>query len=284
MAEFIYKNARGDQLNLTDNEFFWLTHIDGQTMAAAELSSVTNGLIDGDIINNARLQPRTIITDFTIKNTVTVETAKRRILEIIKPKQTGSLIWTQEGRTLEIMATVEGIDMPRWEEKTVMQITFHCSTGTWQDVEDAVQKISDIINLHYFTDDAKDMLYLPESGLPFGYYDIARTRTFNNTGDVAVGFICEVVAMQEVNNPSLYNEAGQFMKINTTLAENDVLRIDTIRGEKSITKNGVNIINSLAGGSTWLQIETGYNTFTIASDDEGLNRMYFLIKYKQRYV
>ena len=284
MAQFIYQNANNEQIDLSNNEYFWLTNVDGQTRAGAEIASVSNGLIDGDIVNNIKLQPRTIILDLTIKKSKNVEMAKRSILSIIKPKQKGYLLWTQDDRHVQIEAYIEAIDMPRWTNGVVMQVTLHCSQPYWEDVQDVLQEISDIIDLHYFTRSETDMLYFPVDGLPMGYYNMARTKKVSNYGDVAVGFVCEIIAYGEVINPELINERGEFMKVNTTLAANDVLRIETTRGKKSISKNGVNIIHALAAGSTWLKIEHGHNEFTIGSDDESINNMYYQITYKQRYV
>lgn len=284
MAEFSFINSRGDILDLSDNGMFWLTNIDGQTRAVSEISSMSNGFMDGDIVNNIKAAPRTIILDLTIKNEVSVELAKRSILQVIKPKQTGILKWNQEGRELQIEAHVESIEMPRWQQGIILQITLHCAQPFWEDVNNVQMEISDIIDTHYFTENKNDMLYFPEAGISFGYYDLARTRNIENLGDVAVGFVCEVIAYGEVINPVLLNSNGDFMRVNTTLSANDVLRIDTTRGKKSISKNGENIINLLDAGSKWLQLETGYNELTIDSADGAVNNMYFLITYKQRYV
>lgn len=284
----IYQSKWGGTLNLTDNPYFYLTNVDGMTAATESLSSVVIGGVDGDIVNNAQAQPRGIIMDFRIKSGVNVEDAKRAILEIIKLKQKGTLLWTQNGRTLTIQGIVAAVVMPRFNNAVTMQVTLHCEQPFWEDLNEIITEINEIKNLHYFTDDPHDMLYFPEEGIPFGVYDPARTQTFYNAGDVAVGVIIEILAYKTVTNPILYFADGFFgvgyAEKPLVMSAGDVLRIDTKVGEKSVTLNDVNVFNYIKPRSTWLELEAGENEITINSDDTEIDNMVFNLFYKQRYV
>ena len=306
MLKLDFISARGDILPLSFNEYFSLTHIDGHTAASTSITSAVIGGVDGDTVNNVQADPRTIIIDLLIKSGIDVEKAKREILKIIKLKQNGSLLWTQNEKTVVISGIVEAIEMPRWTNAVVMQITLHCEHPFWEDFDDVVQQINEAISLHYFTNDPADMLYFPEDGIPFGEYDTIRAKTFYNAGDVPVGLEITLLAHDTVTNPIIYDQNGNYFGIgyeevyeNTDADGNqtsaaiynpfimqagDNVVITTHKGNKTVKHNGVNILDKVKPHSTWLQLETGDNGFSIDSDDENIDNMSFSITYKQRYI
>lgn len=304
MFELNFVSARGDILPLTKNTLFYLTNVSGQTNASATLASAIIGGIDGDIVNNAQATPRTIILDLHFKSGVNIEDAKRTILKIIKLKQRGGLIWTQNGRTVQIFGVVYEINMPRWTNSTVMQISLHCEQPYWEDVDEVIKQISEARSLHYFTDNPVNMLYFPENGLPLGEYDTIRTKSFHNNGDVSVGLEISILAHDTVTNPIIYDQHGNYFGVGyeyesgsggadigaawvsnpLIMKAGDNIIITTHKGQKNVTLNGVNIYDKIKPNSTWLQLDTGDNTFSINSDDESINNMSFSLTYKQRYV
>lgn len=304
MFELNFISARGDVLPLVNNPLFHLRHVDGMTTGDTSLSSVVIGGVDGDTVNNVQGMPRTLIIDLQPRSGVNVEEAKREILRIVKYKQRGGLIWTLNGRTITIAGIVEQIDMPRFTETVILQITLHCEQPFWEDIDDVIQQISDVINLHYFTNDPAGMLYFPDDGIALGEYDTIRTKSFHNDGDVAVGLEINILAHDTVTNPIIYDQYGNYFGlgyelesdsggagIGTALVSNplvmnagDNIVITTFKGNKTVTLNGVNIFDKIKPGSTWLQLETGDNLFSINSDDTSISNMSFSLIYKQRYI
>lgn len=279
--EFI--NAKGDIMLLTENPNFELANVDGITTASVDISSSTVATIDGDFVNNMRTMPRGIVFDLAIEG-ADVETKKRYVLKYVKPKQKARLRMTQDYRETIIEGVVEAIDMPRFTKSTVMQITLYCSQPYWEDAEYIVQEISEIIDLHYFTDYQNDMLYFPEDGIVMGEYDANRTKVFFNDGDVEIGMVIDIIALGAVKNPVLYKSDGKYLGVNIEMASGDEVVITTVKGQKTIYLNGQNIIDKIRAGSTWLQMDVGENEFTIDSEDGTERNMYFTLSYKQRYV
>ena len=287
----VYKSARGEVLPLTENNFFWLVGVDGQTGVASSIYASTIGGVDGDAVNNVQAMPRTLVFYLRIKSGVNVEEEKRHILRIIKPKQRGSVEWTQESRTVSISGYVEEISMPRWEIGVVMTISIHCDQPFWEDVDYTVQHINEYIDLHYFTDSRTDMLYFEDSGIAFGEYDTTRTKTFRNSGDVAIGMEISIVALDTVTNPIIYDENGDFFgcgygdgEKQIVMKAGDNIVITTHRGGKTVKLNGESIVTKIKPRSKWLQLAASENTFTVNSDDESFSNMTFSISYKQRDV
>lgn len=291
---FVFENSRGEMLDLWHNPLFYLVDQAGQTSANAEISALTIGDIDGDLITNIKTQPRTITLNLIINPSVDVEEAKRSILQVVKLKQYGMIIWTQSNRTLKISGIVESIEMPRWTNGVAMQISLHCTMPFWEDANETVQQINEAIALHYFTaqdDTSSDMLFFPEDeGIALGELDTQRTRTFYNDGDVAVGMIIEIVAFDVVTNPIIYDAEGNFFGVGygtkeVVLQSGDVIRINTNRGELAVIKNNrISLMNYVVPRSTWLQLHTGLNTFRIDSSDDSTDNMSFSLIYKKRYI
>lgn len=291
MATFKFVSARGEEISLSANKDFFLTHIDGQTTASASLSSNVIGGVDGDTVNNAQADARPFIFDLRFKQGVDVEDAKRRLLRVIKLKQIGTVVWEQNGRTVEISGIVEKIDMPRWAKGIVMQVEMHCEQPFWEDIKDVVERISEAVDLHFFTDYSADMLYFTEEGMAFGEYDTTRAKNFYNEGDVSVGLEIDIVALSTVTNPIIYDMNNNFFGVGYGAEEKrivmnsgDKIVITTHRGNKRVTLNGVSIFDKIKPNSTWLQLATGDNRFAINSDDEDLENMTFSLIYKQRYI
>lgn len=286
-----YISARGDRLPLIGNELFDLVHVDGMTTAATAIASSTIGGADGDIVNNVQATARPLVFDLRIKNGVSVETAKRAVLQVVKIKQQGALEWEQGDRIVTISGTVESVDMPRWTNAVTLQITLYCSQPFWEDVDFVVRQISEAVDLHWFTDSATGMLYFPAEGIALGEYDTIRTKHFRNSGDVAVGLEISIVAFDTVTNPIIYDGNGNFFGVGygdgakrVQLAAGDNVVITTHKGGKDIKLNGRSILAKMRPQSTWLQLEAGDNLFTINSDDESVTNMSFALTYKQRYI
>lgn len=277
-----YISPSGSVLPLTGNTRFKLSNVDGLTSANVDLSSSTVAGMDGDFVNSKRAIPRSVVLDFSIENDV--ENVRRYILRYIKPKQTAVLRMTQGDRVVRLTGIVESIEMPRFTNLAVMQVTIYCSQPFWEDEETTREDISEEIDLHYFTDYPDDMLYFPEEGIPFGEYDVNRTKAFDNQGDVDVGMRILIIALGTVINPVVTNSFGESIGINRTFNAGDEVVISTEKGNKTITLNGKNIIADIREKSTWLQLRTGEDELTINSEDGTEANMYFTIVYKQRYV
>ena len=282
-TRLVYVGANGNTIDLFRNDYFIVTNVDGLTGVSSSVSASTNPNMDGDKVTNIQTQPRGIVFDLHIRHGVDVETAKRYILRTIKPKQKGTLRMTQGERNLQIEGIVESIAMPRFSDSVMMQISFYCSQPYWKDIENVVVELSRAIDLHYFPLDVGG-LALPAEGVPFGAYDINMTQTYTNDGDTDCGVTITIIALGEVINPTIYKADGSYIGINDTMAAGDEIVINTERGYKSITKNGANILSKIKGGSTFLQLETGDNQFTIDSDDDTENNVYFVLSFKRRFV
>lgn len=280
---FEFVSAKGASMPLLNNQYFTLTEIDGFTTVWSTLSSVVVPFVDGDTVTNVQATPRSVVLYLRLRESAGIETAKRYVLQYVKPKLTGKIHLEQDGRNVELDGIVEAIDLPRFELGCTMAITMHCSMPYWQDVDYAVAEISEIINLHYFPIPQNGLAF-PADGIPFGVYDDDLTQTVQNRGDVEAGMIIQIIATGTVVNPRIIDsETGEYIGVNDTLQGNDEITICTLKGQKSISKNGANVIDKILEGSTFMQIPTGDTEYTIGADS-GIDNLYFTLSFKQRYI
>lgn len=284
MRKLTISSNRGGLIDLLNNEYFLLSDFDGQTTNDNDISITTTAGYDGGIVNSAQAQPRAMSLELLVKSGVNVELAKRHITQVIKPYELITFTLEQENRTTIIQGTVEKISMPRYKQGVAFTVDFLCAQPFWEDIEALQTVISDVIGLHYFTEDTDEVLCFPEEGIAFGVYNFDRQKTVINEGDVSIGMEIEIIAVEDVTNPIIYAEDGTFIGVNTSMKANDKIVISTHKRRKTIYKNGVNILDTIMSGSTWLQLHTGLNVFNFNSDDVNTDNCYFQIIYKQRYV
>ena len=278
-----YIGANGGLLDLLNNPYFHLIEVDGMTGIASDIAAATTPGMDGDRVNSVRAQPRPIVLSFKIKDSANVEEAKRYILRVIKHKQNGRLVLHQDGRDVEIAGVVEEISMPRFEQGVTMQVSLYCSAPYWQDVEDVVIEISRVLDAHYFPIEIGGLAF-PVDGVVMGVYDTNMTRTYTNDGDAECGMVITIIALNDVVNPRIYKADGSFIGVVDNMVTGDEIVINTNRGEKGISKNGVNALNKIMPGSKFIQLETGDNELTVDSDGDTEGNVYFLLTFKRRFI
>ncbi len=92
-----------------------------------------------------------------------------------------------------------------------------------------------------------------------------------------------MVATGAVTNPKIYDQNGAVIGVSDSMQVGDKIVINTYKGQKTITKNGVSIFNKIMDGSTFIRMETGTNVFSIDAD-AGAHYMYFYVSFKRRFV
>lgn len=275
-----FLTAKGEEMPLVDNDYFTLTDFDAMTQSDVSISSNSMADMDGDIINSQQITPRTVTLTLRIKSGVNPEEAKRYITNFVKPKQTGILRLNYRDRDTTLTGVVQSLTMPRFENGVAMQFSLYCSQPLWEDVQALYAYITDVISLHHWAITPKEV---PD--IVMGEILDARTNSITNTGDVAVGMTMTIVARggTVVNPRIMRGNSYDFFEVDITMNEGEELVICTIKGSKSVTLNGENVIDKVVRGSTWLQLEVGRNDIIITDEYEGVNMQFSLVA-RERYV
>lgn len=292
MIELEFLNAKDVSMNAIYNSYMTLTAVDQLHGVDNEFSTTTSPYFDGDYVNHTRTNPRTITLTYSLKTPI--EDSLNYFNSIVKSKQKATLIETKEdGTQIKIEGIVTVPPYTRWSDSCAVQIQMYCSKPYWKDVQTIVEDLSNVINLHYFPYDSEEKLLandgglaFPESGVPFGLIDADATKGFTNNGTKEVGMIIEIVAFDKVTNPRISkvnSQDNEFIGVNMVMDAGDYIRINTNKGEKSVTNKDGEIYNEVVySGNDWLQLDTGYNELSITSD-EGTGNMYFTIYFNQEW-
>ena len=287
--ELIFVNASGQRLDLLRNRNkFVLIAAEGLHGVETDFTETESPYTDGSIVDTARALPRGIALKFQL--TGDVAAGLDLFHGVVKSKQLGRLIKTEGERETKIEGRVTIPPYSRLSRAVTVELQMYCGQPYWEDVQELVGTISEIIDLLYFPEEGRGF---PVAGVPFGELNIEKTQTITNDGDTSVGLTIVINALGAVKNPRIScssgSQNGWYMKLNTTLNDGDEVIISTHKRNKFITingsenKEGAPILSALEYvGADWLQLETGSNTFNILSETNGA-QMYFNIYYSRRW-
>ena len=122
-------------------------------------------------------------------------------------------------------------------------------------------------------------LTIIDTGLVGGVVTSGNAITFTVLGDDEPGFLLTLTASGAVVNPKVTNADGDYIKAIKTMADGDVITIDT--GVKPFVRfNGAWC--SRDKDSTFFELDIGANTLTISADS-GVDNLTKTVEYQERY-
>ena len=288
-------NKNGDTLDLLNSRnYFILYKADAMHGVDTDINESETPYIDGTQIQSVKAMPRSIELGFKIVGDV--QTAINYFTSYVKSKQ---FVTLEEINDDERDIVIKGVatipPYTRMLQACEINLTVYCGQPYWEDAVQIVNTLSMYLDLLYFPVGGQ---YFTPTGRPFGAIDTEVTKTFTNESDTSVGMLIDIVALGSIVNPRIGCESGDqvgwYLQLNLTLNQNDIVEINTVRGNKyitingSATYNGQPILNYLEfNGNDWLQLETGNNTFNATAIIDGTRQpaqnVYFNITYKGRY-
>jgi hypothetical protein len=255
-----------------------------------EIAESETPYTDGTTAESVKALPRGIELTFTLRGNI--QSSIDYFTSIVKSKQYVTLREVNGERDITIKGIATIPPYSRMLRTCKLTLTVYCPQPYWEDVAYFVETISEAIDLLNFPTEGQ---YFTITGRPFGLIDTNLTKSFTNKSDTAVGMLISILAMGEVINPRISCSTGEqngwYMQLNLTLQGDDELEINTVKGNKYITINGLDtyhgepILNYLEWqGEEWLQIETGENTFSVTTEGGETNsNVHFSLVYKGRY-
>lgn len=283
----INKNNQILDLLNTRNKFI-LTKADALHGIETEIGESESPYTDGVEIDTVKALPRGI--ELVLKLRGNVKESIDYITSIVKSKQFVTLREIDGERDITIKGVVTIPPYTRMLRSCEISISIYCGQPYWEDLNYIVGVISEKIDLLCFPQEGQ---YFPVSGRPFGVIKNDLITTLVNESDVAVGMVISLLALGEVTNPRISCSTGEqngwYMQLNLTLQPNDLVEISTVKNNKYITINGLElyngdpILNHLEfKGNDWLQLEQGSNTFNVTAST-GESSIYVNLIYKGRY-
>lgn len=258
-------NTALDQEIVFDNIDFCLNKKD-LGVSKAEHSTYQGYREIGESLTNSSLGSREIsLTGFVFADNQAAMTAKKRLLaQITNPLQEIAFVlgdYQIKGRAQETVKFASN-----WEENNEFlakfQLDILCVNPCWTTLDahqyDMVKTLGKLIFPSY----------IPPEGFIFGETVRETIIEVNNIGDVSTGFELEFRAYGgAVSVPQLWNEnTDEYMLLNITLQDGDVLKINTQYGQKGVWLNGTSRLNVWDWGGSFLQLAVGNNRFWYDAD------------------
>jgi hypothetical protein len=267
MQRIIYTNAQGQSVELKSSAPFLLQSIDGLGDVDADIQTQKAPFQDGSTYIDSVLQERAISLEIVILADKSTLLEKRQYLaSVFNPKLGKGVLRYENGETIrEIEAVPDGVPaFPSGRENrgpTFQKVLVNllCPNPFWKSPEIT-----------------EEPTFEPLFQFPFeGVFEIGiqrDKRIIVNDGDAPAPLYIEFFG--PAVNPIIINRTtGEFIKVNQTLQEGEVMKIDTTPGRKSVyfvQPDGTerNVFNWIDLNSSFFQLVVGENEIEYSADSD----------------
>lgn len=249
-------NSRNQTLQLNANEAnYQITEITGLSAPPATVNTTPIYGMAGGVFNSAHVENRNIVINMKINGN-----AEQNRLNLYKYFPTGEqvrFLYSLESlKNLYIDGYVDKMECAAFTKKMVAQISIICPYPYFQDSSASTAS----------------SLNTADNSVIIGA---------NSTADCGLTF--RVYIIDTLSTLRINQDNGDFLELgNISLQSGDVVRINTIEGQKNVVlvrdNTESSLIGSIADGSTFLKIAPGGSKFTCTSNDA-----YFNVTYKNAY-
>lgn len=258
--KLIIENKYNEKLELTNNSNYAVTDISGLNPAPANINVSKLAMSDGSILNSTSVKERNIvITIYIMKE---IEKNRIALYKFFRPKQYVKLYYSNDTRDVFIEGYIETFEGTLFTKSEKFQISIICPSPFFSSVNETSTILTNVDSEFSFP------FSIPNEGVVFSNLNDFNIGTIINSGDTEAGMIIDLYSTGDVISPIIYNNVThEFLGLNYVIKAGNTVRIVTKRGQKSITLltygSTRNLINYITKNSTWLQLETGSNVFTV---------------------
>ena len=280
MPVFSVENEYNNKLELTHNEKKWqVISVTGLSSPAAVISTSVIPTFDGERFNSSRLSARNIVITLVINGDA--EANRATLNKVVLPKRYIKFYYENNSHKYYIDGYVESFEYDLFENKIAGQISIICVDPFFKDEEQTAEILTGIINLFEFP------FAIPEEGIAISEITEDKNAEITNMGTDQTGLEIVIDAINPVVNPYIENiTTGEILKLNTIMQKNDIIKINTNRGSKTIKlyrgDQVINLINSMTNDSKWMVLTPGTNGL-IYGADAGVDNMTVKISFRNLY-
>lgn len=273
------ETEKGEKLNFQTNPYYDILKIDGLQPPATALNFSEIAGFDGSQYNSGRSQNRNIV--LTIKIYPDVEANRIALYHYFQTKKSIKIYYENGVRNVFIDGIVETFECDLFVQNEQAVVSIVCPSPYWKDVKTAELTFSNTSDLFEFP------FAIDSAGVEFSTLSGSTTANIYNS-DVEKGCVIEFIANTNyILNPRFLNlTTGEYIGANVDMEKGDVIRINTIRGEKSIVliKDGEekNILYTMQNGAKWVQLAAGENILSYEAD-EGAENLSVLVRSTNYY-
>lgn len=267
MEQFIYRNSLGNSIMLDYNSDYHIQDYDGLT--ASEILPITTtgyNQIGSTFVNN-KLGVRLINISFYVHGATMADfyEKRRNLARVFNPTLgEGVLTYTNNYISKSISVSVSASPYPveKYSSLQVFTVELIAHNPLWYDTNLTALKLGDFLGGLTFP------LEFTGDGVTFAQKGIV--ATINITGDVPSPITVEF--RDNSLNPQLTNQTtGEFIKVNTEIADGEKLVINTAFGNKTVIHTDAGGIESSAyqlitNDSKFFSLQMGVNKLAFEAD------------------
>lgn len=258
MFSLSVQNAAGKLLELTHNENYIVSSVQGLNPPSATINTKTVTNFDGARFNSSRVNMRNIV--LKVLPVDPVDENRIALYEYFKVKQFVRIFYTNRLREVYIDGYVETFEDDFFTNQQNIQISIICPEPYFKSLDYGISSFLTIVDLF------ESPFSIPEEGMAVSEKLDNFTVDVTNCGDVSTGIILHGIFTGNVIGLTVWDKLTKArMAIEYEFIAGDELYIDTNKGQKSITlsRSGekINLINYLTDESAWLTLEHGINSY-----------------------
>lgn len=238
MLKIKVTNSKNQTLQITQNASYQLVSIKGINPTVANISTTELATTDGAEFNVARAQKRNIV--LTIQPLGDVEQKRQALYPYFSPKSKISLEVITSNRDVVVDGYVESFEVDYNANPELFQISIICPSAYLK---------------------AKTPVSVSGTTFPLAV---------NNPSEIRQGAVFTVTFNGNASYLSITNNTnGESLSLTGSFVSGDVIRIDTIAGEKEIknTRTQQSVIAGLNLSSKWVQLEGGTNGISVSASN-----------------
>ena len=280
MYTLVVKNKYGQELELTHNNAYAITSIEGLDPPDATINTTKNANTDGSEFNSSYLDNRQIIITMAINSPA--ESNRINLYRFFKSKMPVTLFYKNSSRNVYITGYVKKPTIEFFNKKQIAQIVIDCLNPYFINLKNNEETISSIVAQFEFP------FAVAADGVELSTITEDPVEALN-VGDDETGAKFTIHATGTIENPTLYNETtNEQMTINVTLTDGEELVINTETRNKSaiiVKPDGttVNVVGLINPGSTWLKLVPGVNSLQLLSNGAYTLDGYVLLDFNAKF-
>ena len=273
--------SNNNEIEMNKNTDIKIIDIEGIEASSYTINTISSEQ-DGAIVTSTKIEPREITITGDIEKDKN-ETANRdKLIRFFNPRAIGEFYINRNNIERKIQYRVSSLDFATNKLYEYIQFTLVLESTEDPYFEDANNRGNNLTLISpQFT---FPLVIMQERKKIMGYKVYKPYMPLVNDGDKETGLEIIITASRgQMKNIKLTLNDNEYMQVNVTLNQWDVLTINTNPRKKSVTLNGTNIINKIDRNSTFFSIGIGKSILKYECDD-GATNIDINVKFYRKFL
>ena len=273
--------SNNDEIEMNKNTDIKIIDIEGIEASSYTINTISSEQ-DGAIVTSTKIEPREITITGDIEKDKN-ETANRdKLIRFFNPRAIGEFYINRNNIERKIQYRVSSLDFATNKLYEYIQFTLVLESTEDPYFEDANNRGNNLTLISpQFT---FPLVIMQERKKIMGYKVYKPYMPLVNDGDKETGLEIVITASRgQMKNIKLTLNDNEYIKVNQTLNQWDVLTINTNPRKKSVTLNGTNIINEIDRNSTFFSIGIGKSILKYECED-GATNIDINVKFYRKFL